>query len=97
MPFPAARCLFIASGHGSGRLWNIAAVSLFDGENMPQKRLEGRSLTGRLVYTLNDAGTEKKTARPVSERTRDTGSGWQTFSDNRGKRSIGIPVHKRGV
>ncbi|EHL2773873.1 hypothetical protein KCE64_004700 [Salmonella enterica subsp. enterica serovar Hvittingfoss] len=49
IPFPAARCLFVASGNGSGRPWNTAAVSCFDGQDMPRKRLEGRAFDGEGV------------------------------------------------
>ncbi|MBX4365613.1 hypothetical protein K4H01_24690, partial [Mycobacterium tuberculosis] len=61
IPFPAARCLFIASGHGSGRPWNTAAVRLFDGKDMPRKRLEGHSSEkgDRLAYTVTDASQER--------------------------------------
>ncbi|GHL29061.1 hypothetical protein ECZU25_58740 [Escherichia coli] len=60
VPFPAACGLFTASGNGSGRPWNIAAV-VFDGENMPRKRLEGRSSEkgDRLAYTVTGASREQ--------------------------------------
>ncbi|EDZ5934362.1 hypothetical protein GSB46_005411 [Salmonella enterica] len=42
IPFPAARCLFVASGSGSTPTVEYRSRRLFDGENMPRKRLEGR-------------------------------------------------------
>ncbi|GHN89362.1 hypothetical protein MY005_49950 [Escherichia coli] len=60
-PFPAACGLFTASGNGSGRPWNTAAVVFSDGEAMPRKRLEGRSSEkgDGLAYTVTDASRER--------------------------------------
>lgn len=45
---------------------------------MPRKRLEGRSLRARGWRKIPAApGLSGKAARPVTGRTRDTGSGWQ--------------------
>ncbi|EIM5530196.1 TPA: hypothetical protein G8V49_004436 [Salmonella enterica] len=41
IPFPAARCLFVASGNGSTPTVEYRSRCLFNGENMPRKRLEG--------------------------------------------------------
>ncbi|EDV5429255.1 hypothetical protein LQ26_004175 [Salmonella enterica subsp. enterica] len=44
IPFPAARCLFVASGNGSTPTVEYRSRQLFDGQDMPRKRLEGRAL-----------------------------------------------------
>ena len=41
IPFPAARCLFIASGHGSGRPWNTAAVVFLTARLCRESGLKG--------------------------------------------------------
>lgn len=99
MPFPAGRCLFIASGHGSGRPWNTAAVRLFDGKDMPRKRLEGRSLKGRGTGVHSQrrrAGAEKP---PVPYQTgRETLAAGGRLALTPGERGVtGIPVHKSGA
>ncbi|EAC2151738.1 hypothetical protein F3Y86_23075 [Salmonella enterica] len=41
IPFPAARCLFVASGNGSTPTVEYRSRQFFDGKAMPRKRLEG--------------------------------------------------------
>ena len=60
--------LFTASGNGSGRPWNTAAVVSSDGRAMPRKRLEGRSSEGRQAGVhrhRRQPGAVKRPSRPL--------------------------------
>ncbi|ECZ6453662.1 hypothetical protein F8W75_20510 [Salmonella enterica] len=60
-PFPAACGLFTASGNGSMPTVEYRSRCLFDGENMPRKRLEGRVLKGECrAHNSNSAWQEQK-------------------------------------
>ncbi|HBY2497982.1 TPA: hypothetical protein MIS39_29875, partial [Klebsiella pneumoniae] len=74
-------------------------VRLFDGKDMPRKRLEGRSLKGRGTGAHSQrrrAGAEKP---PVPYQTgRETLAAGGRLALTPGERGItGIPVHKSGA
>lgn len=73
-PFPAACGLFTASGNGSGRPWNTAAVVFLTARICRESGLKGvhqKRAPGWRTLSPTPAGSGKS-ARPVPGRTRDT-------------------------
>ncbi len=76
VPFPAACGLFTASGNGSGRPWNTAAV-VFLTARLCRKAAKERSserATGWRTLSPTPAGSGKRPSVPTGRGTLTTGS-----------------------
>ncbi|SQQ13910.1 Uncharacterised protein [Escherichia coli] len=104
-PFPAACGLFTASGNGSGRPWNTAAVVFLTARLCRESGLKGvhqKRATGWRTLSPTPAGSGKS-ARPVPGRTRDTDHRQRLCraasagAVKRGARRHPLPEKKRAV